>query len=225
MSAFSMVAALVAGAALFPTLQDFDYSKLPPKPTEMSSRLADLGTSLGEAVRIAVEKSGGTATSAVLEEKDGTHRFAVDVYAGDEHRRFAINASNGEVLSDEKIPWLPGEAVEGDWTETDSGLRYFDIVVGEGVAPPSKTSQVRVHYTGWLVDGTKFDSSVDRGMPATFALNQVIPGWTEGVGSMREGGKRKLIIPANLAYGPGRGPIPPNATLVFDVELLEVLQQ
>ncbi len=90
--------------------------------------------------------------------------------------------------------------------------------------PPSPQSRVTVHYSGYLLDGTKFDSSFDRGMPATFPLNQVISGWTEGVGSMRIGGKRKLIIPHPLAYGPrGRAPvIPPAATLVFDVELVEV---
>jgi FKBP-type peptidyl-prolyl cis-trans isomerase len=109
---------------------------------------------------------------------------------------------------------------------TPSGLRYTDEVVGTGAEPRSGQTAV-VHYTGWLTDGKKFDSSKDRGQPFSFPLGQgrVIKGWDEGVATMRVGGKRILTIPPELGYGargtPG-GPIPPNATLKFEVELLDV---
>lgn len=109
---------------------------------------------------------------------------------------------------------------------TDSGLQYEDTKVGEG-AQPTKGQTVVVHYVGRLKSNDqKFDSSVDRGTPFEFKLGagQVIPGWDEGLASMKVGGKRTLVIPADLAYGSrgAGGVIPPNATLVFDVELLNV---
>ena len=108
---------------------------------------------------------------------------------------------------------------------TASGLKYVDVVVGKG-ASPTAGKQVTVHYTGTLENGKKFDSSVDRKEPFSFIIGvgQVIPGWDEGVMSMKVGGKRKLIIPPNLGYGTqgAGGVIPPNATLLFDVELLDV---
>lgn len=108
---------------------------------------------------------------------------------------------------------------------TPSGLQYEEITAGTGDSP-TKGKQVTVHYTGWLTNGTKFDSSVDRGSPFKFVLGvgQVIKGWDEGVASMKVGGKRRLVIPANLGYGASgaAGVIPPNATLIFEVELLAV---
>ncbi len=112
----------------------------------------------------------------------------------------------------------------GKVVTTDSGLKYEDIQVGKGDSP-KKGDIVVVHYTGTFENGKKFDSSVDRGQPFEFPIGtgRVIKGWDEGVMTMKIGGKRKLIIPGNLAYGPaGRGAIPPNATLLFDVELLGI---
>ena len=115
--------------------------------------------------------------------------------------------------------------VTGQPTTTSSGLQYWDIVVGTGAtAQPGKN--VKVHYSGFLTNGTKFDSSRDRGEPFVFPLGagQVIKGWDEGVAGMKVGGQRQLRIPPELGYGAsGAGSvIPPNATLIFDVELLEV---
>lgn len=110
---------------------------------------------------------------------------------------------------------------------TPSGLQYEVLQEGTGLQPTAE-DQVEVHYTGTLLDGTKFDSSVDRGVPATFGVTQVIPGWVEALQLMKEGSKWRLFIPSNLAYGPNGtpgGPIGPNQTLLFDVELLKVYKK
>jgi FKBP-type peptidyl-prolyl cis-trans isomerase FkpA/FKBP-type peptidyl-prolyl cis-trans isomerase FklB len=110
---------------------------------------------------------------------------------------------------------------------TPSGLQYQVVTEGKG-PKPQPTDVVRVNYKGTLLDGKTFDSSYDRGEPATFSLNQVVPGWQEGIAMMPVGSKYKFWIPAKLGYGdkgtPG-GPIPPNATLVFEVELLDIVKQ
>ena len=115
--------------------------------------------------------------------------------------------------------------VTGPGKTTTSGLQYWDITLGTGAAAVAGRP-VRVHYTGWLTDGKKFDSSVDRGQPFVFTLGagEVIKGWDEGVAGMKVGGKRQLKIPPALGYGArgAGGVIPPNATLIFDVELLGI---
>jgi peptidylprolyl isomerase len=118
-------------------------------------------------------------------------------------------------------------AASAKTVKTPSGLAYMELVPGNGPSPVTG-KQVKVHYTGWLENGTKFDSSVDRGEPFIFTIGagQVIQGWDEGVMSMKVGGKRKLIIPSQLGYGSAGagGVIPPNATLIFEVELLDVVK-
>jgi len=122
-------------------------------------------------------------------------------------------------------PSGPTKVDEGDYVVTDSGLKYYDLEEGDG-PQPEQGQTVIVHYTGWLENGTKFDSSLDRGQPFTFALGQgqVIKGWDEGLSTMKVGGQRQLVIPPALGYGDrGAGSvIPPGATLVFEVELLDV---
>ena len=114
----------------------------------------------------------------------------------------------------------------GKGSKTSSGLQYWDLKKGTG--PVAKAGQtVKVHYTGWLTDGKKFDSSLDRGEPLEFKLGagMVIKGWDEGIVGMKVGGRRKLTIPPDMAYGSAGHPpvIPPNSPLVFDVELLEIV--
>jgi FKBP-type peptidyl-prolyl cis-trans isomerase len=123
------------------------------------------------------------------------------------------------------VEFLEKASKDAGAKKTESGLVIKHTKEGTG-ASPAATDQVKVHYEGRLIDGKVFDSSIQRGEPATFPLNGVIPCWTEGVQAMKVGGKAQLVCPANLAYGPNGSPptIPPQATLVFDVELIDIVK-
>jgi FKBP-type peptidyl-prolyl cis-trans isomerase len=124
---------------------------------------------------------------------------------------------------DKGVAYRTDNGKKDDVKTTESGLQYEELTAGEG-ENPAASDTVKVHYKGQLINGTEFDSSYTRGEPVSFPLNGVIPGWTEGLQLMKEGGKARLVIPAELAYGPGGmgNAIGPNETLVFEVELLEV---
>lgn len=180
---------------------------------------------LESAMATALKTHAGFIDSVAFDANSQPPTYSARVYEGGWSYTMVIDAQSGAVTADSKQGRFPGATFEGDVTELPDGLMYVDLVEGTGAAPANPTSQVKVHYTGYFVDGKKFDSSVDRGEPAVFPLNGVIKGWSEGVGSMKVGGKRKLILPYQLAYGErGRpGAIPPKATLIFDVELLEIV--
>lgn len=136
-------------------------------------------------------------------------------------------AKIGEANEAEGKAFLEKNGQRAEVKTTPSGLQYEVLQEGNGQSPAPE-DQVEVHYTGTLLDGTKFDSSVDRGVPATFGVTQVIPGWVEALQLMKEGDKWRLFIPSQLAYGPAGtpgGPIGPNQTLLFDVELIKVYKK
>jgi peptidylprolyl isomerase len=224
---------LLAAAAVVPSLfapqpplpAPQDYETLPPDAGALHARLASSPTTLGQAVQIAEETVGGRAMEASVASDEATMTFQVDVVTAETRQRIMIDGAGGGVLGMEPVSRFPGEPVSGDWTVTESGLKYYEMAIGTGDMPPEADTEVEVHYSGWLVDGVQFDSSRDRGQPARFRLNGVIPGWSEGVSTMRVGGRRKLIIPYDLAYGErGRPPtIPAKATLIFDIELLSIV--
>jgi peptidylprolyl isomerase len=203
-----------------------DYTNVPADPRAMEKRLMDAKLSLSQAIEVACKETGGRASSAEMifdREKTIAH---VMTYGEGKGWRCMVDAETGAVKKIEIPPFTwPGDPVTGEWITTPSGLRYTDLRVGDGAKPSGAWSTVKVHYTVWLLDGTQVDTSVGK-EPLVRALNSVITGWTEGIGSMQVGGKRKMCVPFKLGYGElGRGQqIPPRATLIFDVELLEIVK-
>lgn len=140
-----------------------------------------------------------------------------------EAKQRAKAAEMGKAAKAEGEKYLADNAKKDGVITTKSGLQYMVLQEGTGKSPKA-TDSVKCHYEGFLIDGTVFDSSIQRGEPATFPLGGVIAGWTEGLQLMKEGGKTRFFIPYNLAYGESgaAGSIPPYAALIFDVELIEV---
>jgi FKBP-type peptidyl-prolyl cis-trans isomerase FklB len=140
-----------------------------------------------------------------------------------EAKQRAKAAEMGKAAKVEGEKYLADNAKKDGVITTKSGLQYMVLQEGTGKSPKA-TDSVKCHYEGFLIDGTVFDSSIQRGEPATFPLGGVIAGWTEGLQLMKEGGKTRFFIPYNLAYGESgaAGSIPPYAALIFDVELIEV---
>ncbi|NOI26081.1 FKBP-type peptidyl-prolyl cis-trans isomerase [Vibrio mediterranei] len=133
------------------------------------------------------------------------------------------NSKTGEENFQQGQAFLLENAKKEGIITTESGLQYEVLETSGNTEKPGPKSKVKVHYHGTLIDGTVFDSSVDRGTPISFGLNQVIKGWQEGLQHMSEGDKYRLYIPSTLGYGKkGTGPIPPSAVLIFDVELIEI---
>jgi len=217
--------ALCAGALLLAaTPGTKDYASLPPSPAETMAKMKAAKISLAQAIDLVQKDTGGSVRAASLALDGDTPRIELEMCTPEKILDVVVNAVDGTIAKRAERQRFPGEPVTGAWQELPSGVKFFELEPGSGAQPKDRQAVVKVQYTGWLVDGTKFDSSFDRGEAYITSLDQVVPGFAEGVMGMRVGGKRKLIIPFELGYGvEGWTGIPGRAMLIFDVELREIL--
>ncbi|WP_180163207.1 FKBP-type peptidyl-prolyl cis-trans isomerase [Acinetobacter sp. YH12069] len=228
------VAVLLGGAALVPvyyaTKTPATQSATSTQPAANASAVAKISYALG--YEVAHQTPPELDIDSFVTGVRAGHARAKPAYTEEElqkaYAEFQQEMQNKQLESNKQAQsssdnFLTENKSKAGVKTTATGLQYLTTKEGTGKQPQA-TSVVKVHYTGKLVDGTVFDSSVQRGEPIEFPLNQVIPGWTEGLQLMKEGGKATLYIPSNLGYGAQGvpGTIPPNSTLIFDVELIEV---
>lgn len=194
--------------------------------TQLDTLSYAIGINIGKNLKSqGVDKINAQALSQAVSDTYGSGTTAMtpdeaNQFLGTYFQKMQSKKSEGNVMAGKKF--LEENKKKEGVVTTPSGLQYMVIKEGTG-EKPSATDKVTVHYHGTLLDGTVFDSSVDRGQPATFGLNQVIKGWTEGLQLMKVGSKYKFFIPADLAYGDqAMGPIGPGSTLIFEVELISI---
>ncbi len=222
-------ASAVAGVlAVRQAAPGFDFRTVPPPHAETESALRARGTSLVEAIAIAERVTGGgiAAEAASVRRAEPHDTVSVLVYHDDgDASRVLVDAATGSVLERTAVPRLPGDPVEGEPVEGPSGVRWWVLEEGAGDPPPTDDSNVRVEYAGYLLDGTRFDSTEAIGRPVTLPLSSFLPGWALGMRDMLPGERRKLLVPSELAFGALGNPpsIPPDATLVIDVTLERVV--
>lgn len=201
--------------------------------TEQQKLSYSLGLILGERIQVDVEdldiEAFSQGVEAVFSGKEPAldQQQVAEVMQAFQNRKMEEQRQALAKLAEENsakgAAYMAENGARDGVVTTESGLQYEELKPGKG-ASPTASDTVKVHYRGQLIDGTEFDSSYARNEPVSFPLDGVIPGWTEGLQLMKEGGKSRLVIPAELAYGPGGmgNAIGPNETLVFEVELLEV---
>jgi peptidylprolyl isomerase len=223
----AVAAAAAAVAVRAPGGPGFDYRTVPPPHARTEARLRAESIGLARAIEIAVRETGGgvVASAAHVRRTEPLDAISLLVHHDGLATRLLLESGSGAVLERRSVPRLPGAAVEGEPIDGPDGVSWYVLEEGRGDPPPTADSNVRIEYDGWLLDGTRFDSSRDIGRPVTLPLSNFLPGWAAGMREMRPGERRKLIVPPEGAFGAMGNPplIPPDATLVIDVTLLKVV--